>query len=181
MTTYTPKPGDIGLTAIAGRMGKAIRIGQYLNGDGWHDYQHAFMYVGNGDIVEAMPGGALLSDLEQYRGCDVAWLKCPDKYRQAVAEAARGYVGVPYSFLDYGSLALHRFHIPAPRLRKYIADSGHMICSQLVDQAAMDGGWHIFDDQRWPGYVTPGSLHKVYRTQQDKAGGEPIERWKDSH
>jgi hypothetical protein len=30
-----------------------------------------------------------------------------------------------------------------------------MMCSQLADQCRADGGSHLFDDGRWPGYVTP--------------------------
>jgi hypothetical protein len=68
---------------------------------------------------------------------------------------------VPYSFLDYAALAAHRWHIPTPGLKRFVGDTGHMICSQLVDQAAADGGWRLFDDQRWPGFVTPGALWQL--------------------
>lgn len=168
--TYQPKPGDIGLTQIHGTTGKLIRIGQWLNGDGYANYQHAFVMVTDDTLVEAEPGGARTRQLTSYEPLDrVLWLKCPERYREAVAAAARRYVGVPYSFLDYASLAARRLHIPAPHLRKYIASSGHMICSQLVDQAAMDGGWHLFDDGRWPGDVTPGDLVRLAEQQKKKA------------
>jgi hypothetical protein len=164
-SVYVPLPGDIGLTAISGWAGRGIRVGQFLIGDGFSRREHAFTYVGNQKIVEAEPGGALLSDLSRYTPETVTWLRCPQQYRKAVADAAKGHVGTPYSWLDYAAIGTHRFHVPAPGLRGYIESSGHLICSQLCDRAAMDGGWHLFDDGRWPGYVTPGDLWGLYDRQ----------------
>jgi hypothetical protein len=162
---YTPQLADIGLTRIRGNVGRGIRLGQWLNGDGFADFEHAMVHTGNRMIVEAEPGGAREVEL-WYPPEMVVWLRCPDKHREAVAEAARGLVGVPYSFADYASLALHRLHIPAPHLRSYIRSSQHAICSQLADHAALLGGWHIFTDGRWEGDVTPGDLYREYRKQQ---------------
>lgn len=150
--------GSIGLTQIHGEVGRLIRLGQWLNGDGFADYEHAFVYVGNGRIVEAEPGGARLAPLRYDR---IDWIACPEQYGDAVADAACELVGTPYSFADYAALAARRLHIPVPGLREYIADSGHMVCSQLCDEAAQRGGWHLFDDGRWPGYCTPGDLYKL--------------------
>lgn len=161
---YKPNPGDIGLTQISDWGGRAIRIGQWLNGDGWENYQHAFMVTKKASlyqaetIIEAMPGGAQVVT-NWHNPQTTFWLRCPANLRDAVADAALQYEGVPYGWLDYSALALHRFHIPAPHLRNFIEDSGSMICSQLVDRAARDGGWHLFDDGRWEGYVTPLDLY----------------------
>jgi hypothetical protein len=174
---YAPKPGDIGLVKMPGTVGRVIRSAQWLNGEGYKDYEHAFTVVGNmirgGDtgpddsmkIVEAMPGGALLSPLSRYAHLEPVYLRCPDHFRDPVADAAMSFVGVPYSAADYAALAAHRFHIPVPGLKRYIESSGHMICSQLADRAAGLGGWHIFTDGRWPGYVTPAGLYVQYLRQ----------------
>lgn len=154
-----PALGSIGLVTMPGTVGRLIRLGQWLNGDGFANYQHAFVYVGNGEIIEAMPGGALLSRLDKYDPGTVAWLQCPTEFGAAVAEAARGLEDVPYSFLDYFAIAAHRFHLPIPLLKRYISSTGHMICSQLADYAALDGGWHLFADERWEGFVTPLDIY----------------------
>lgn len=158
---YVPQPGDIGLTQISGAGGALIRLGQWLNGDGFADYEHAFVYTGGGLIVEAMPKGAWevdnWHDLSRTR-----WLKCPADCRTAVAEAAHGFVGTPYSIADYFAVAAHRLHIPAPHLDRYVATSKHMICSQLADASAALGGWHLYADDRWPGDVTPGDLNRLW-------------------
>lgn len=156
-----PRPGDIGLTRIRGTVGRLIRLGQWLNGDGYADYEHAFIVLPGDRLIEAQPGGAVIRPLAEYAGRPVKYLApdgMTDGQREAVCAAATRYVGVPYSFLDYLALAAHRLHLPLPGLRRWVASTRHMICSQLVDQAYSDGGCALFSDLRWPGYVTPGDL-----------------------
>ncbi len=162
---YDPGPGDIGMVRMRGWGGKAIRIGQWLNGDGFENYQHAYVVTEKRRVIEAMPGGAILSPLSKYDGLHPVYLRCPDEYRSAVASAAMALRDVPYSDADYVALAAHRFHIPAPHLKRYISSSGHLICSQLADHAAAIGGWHLFADQRWEGDVTPLDLVRLYHQQ----------------
>lgn len=162
---YDPLPGDVGCTQIEGDVGRLIRLGQWLNGDGFADFEHVFISIGNGQIVEAEPGGARVAELTEYDQRTVAWLKCPTEHREAVAEAARSLVGTPYSFLDYLAIALHRLHIPAPGLRRFIASRKHDMCSALADLAAMLGGWHWYDDGRWEGYITPADVWALIQKQ----------------
>jgi cell wall-associated NlpC family hydrolase len=158
------KPGDYGLSHSESTAGRWIRIGQILNGSGFADYEHAFVYVGDGKIVEATGNGAVLVPYH-YAPKDVYWssdkIPLTDEQRTKIVNAAKSYVGVPYSPEDYFALALRRFHIPAPHLRQYISDTRHMICSQLVDKCYEDAGVHLFNDGRWNGYVTPGDLWQI--------------------
>lgn len=162
---YQPKPADIALTQIHGPVGFGIRAAQFLLGDGFGDFEHALQYLGGGQIIEAEPGGARIVDIAEYDPRTLVWLRCPDQYREAVVAAARELEHTPYSFLDYDAIALHHFHVPAPGLQHYIADTGHMICSQLVDEAARRGGWQLFDDKRWSGFVVPGDIWGLIRRQ----------------
>ncbi len=159
-----PLPGDIGLTQISGAVGTFIRFGQWLNGNGFGEYQHAFLVLPDGRLLEAEPGGASIRSLSKYDGARVLYA-CPasltDEQRERICQAAQRYVGVPYSFADYLAIAAHRFRLPLPGLRGYVAASRHMICSQLVDQCYQDAGVHLFDDGRWPGYVTPMALYDL--------------------
>ncbi|MFF0183512.1 hypothetical protein [Streptomyces sp. NPDC005244] len=168
--TYTPRPGDIGLTQMSGVGGKAIRLAQWLAGDGFRDYEHAFVWVGEYTdmIVEAMPGGA--KHVPNWHDPErTIYLRCPDEHRDAVAAAALALRGTPYSWADYAAIAAHRLRIPAPHLERYIEASGHLMCAQLADRAADRGGWHLFDDRRWVGDVTPGDLTRLAERQP---GGE---------
>jgi len=160
-----PQPGDIGLVRIDGPTGLAIRVGQWLNGSGFVNVEHVFVYVGDGRIVEAEPGGARLWELSEYDGRPIVWVRCPPEHGQAVADAARSLVGTPYSAADYFALAAHRLHLPVPGLREYIADTGHMICSQLAAHAAHLGGWDLFPD-RWDGYDVPADFYPLAMTQE---------------
>lgn len=168
-----PLPGTIGLTQISGDVGKVIRAGQWAvakldrdkvkrAGEDWANYQHAFIHIGNGQIIEAEPGGARLRDVFEYS--DVYW--CENIAKQytehqlkMVANYAWEYKGTPYSFLDYEAIAAHTLHIPAPGLRSYIESSKHLICSQLCDLSYQDAGLSLFTDKRWPGYVDPLDLY----------------------
>jgi hypothetical protein len=168
MMTYEPQPGDIFITTIHGRVGAGIGLAEgvlqlvervrKLTDTKW---RHAGVYTGDGRVIEAEPGGARLADLSEYDTDPVIWIPCPEQYRTAVAAAALTLEHVPYSFLDYDAITMHALHIPAPGLKGYISDSGHLMCSQLADRAAMLGGWHLFEDGRWEGYVTPIDLARI--------------------
>lgn len=134
----------------------------------------------NPRMVQAMPSGAEEVELDdrywtsdyvyvrpRYAALGVGSISTPgSSMAEDVARAARRYVDVPYSFLDYGALAVQRvrnrgYVRPEDRtaLERYVATSKHMICSQLADQALTDAGFHVFDDGRLPQDVTPGGLY----------------------
>jgi uncharacterized protein YycO len=167
MTNVVPLLGDFGLTQIHGDVGKLIRFGQWLNGDGFADFEHAFIYVGDGNIIEAEPGGARKRPYSEYSGNTILWstghCKLNFGQRTSIARTAQALVGTPYSFVDYLALLMHRFHVPAPYLQRYIQTSDHMICSQLVDLCYQSAGVKLFNDGRWNGDVTPGDLYGLLK------------------
>lgn len=160
--TY-PQPGDFALTRIPGFTGRFVAAGQWLVGDA-APVQHAYVYVGWGQVVQAMPGGAELIPLEEAHE-PVMWstgkIDLHPWARMRIVAEARSLVGTPYSFLDYASIALAHYRIRPAWVRDFVADSGHLICSQLVDEAYLRAGVHLFSDGRIPGDVTPGDLYKL--------------------
>lgn len=163
-STFTPQPGDIGLVTMGGESGKLIRLGQWLNGNGFENFEHAFVYLGSNLIIEAEPGGAKITSLH-YDYTQIHWCAgisklWDDAQRSHVLSAARRYQDTPYSVVDYFALVAKRLHLFLPGLKKYVASSKHMICSQLADQIALDCGVQIFDYNYWTGYVTPGGLYE---------------------
>lgn len=169
MTQPDPRqPGDFAAVPMHTAAAGPIEFGEWLNGDGFGPYQHALMYIGDGLVIEAEPDGARIRE----RGVEAGdlWstgapgLALTIAQQKMVRAAARRYEGVGYSYLDYVAIAAHRLRIPAPHLRRFVADTGHMICSQLVDQIRVEVGSHLFRDRRWPGYVTPLALAGVIRT-----------------
>jgi hypothetical protein len=157
-----PLPGDFGLTSISGDVGFLIRLGQFLNGNGFSTWEHAFVYVGDGQIVEAEPGGARLAGLDEYQGRPIAWssgkVELTEVQRTAIVGAARSFIGVQYGVADYIALALWHFRVRVPWARRVMASRSSMICSQLTDAAFEAAGVHLFADGREPGDVTPADL-----------------------
>lgn len=165
-----PNTGDVGLVRVKPNgLRWFIRLGQWLTGDGFADYEHAVVCEAYSHpaevalVIQAEPGGAtrgLYMDEDR-----VLWtsfgIPLDDHQRQAIADAARGYRGTPYSFLDYLAIALHSWHVPFPGLKRYVASTKHMICSQLADQCYQDAGIYLFNDERWPGYVSPADLYDL--------------------
>lgn len=153
-------PGDFCVVSIGGFGGRAISIGEWAAGDGFTPWDHAFVYLGGGKVLQAEPGGSVIADLGAYE--HLVWstglIPLTDKQRAAVPALAKLMVGIPYSWLDYFALAAHHLHIPVPGLKKYIATTKHEICSQLVDTFMLRMGVHLFTDGRWPGYVMPSDL-----------------------
>lgn len=173
------KPGDFFLVSFDGanpNLGKGInkwlmgggfiRIGQWANGDGFAQYEHAAVYVGGNKIVEASNNGTVLTDYH-YTENDTMWssgiVNPTNAQRTMICNAAHGYVGTPYSWPDYAALTAHHLHLSfgSDALRNYVASSKHMICSQEVDKCYQDANYKLFDDNRWNGYVTPGSLYNL--------------------
>jgi uncharacterized protein YycO len=156
------KPGDYGLTNITGALGIAIGVGQALIGDGSR-YEHAFICISDDEIVEAMPSGARRNSLSYYKDQPVVFSNLPltNTQRTGIIDSATALIGTPYSFLDYLALAGKHHSIESKRLNNYIANKGHMICSQLVDECYRRAGVHLFSDGRLPQDVTPGDLTYV--------------------
>lgn len=202
----TLRPGDLMFTTIAGIPGRLIGLAEKINDPSitWDDarmVQHVGVVVesvkhieatahliadsfnipvgllGFGPkIVQAMPGGAVLSNMTPYYWTpDFIYVRPRYTVTSAdrlygsdmsedVASAAVRYVGVPYSFLDYAAITGRHVLIKKPTdrtwLDRYVTSTKHMICSQLADQALSDAGFHVFDDGRLPQDVTPAALFR---------------------
>lgn len=170
-----PQPGDFFLAPIPGNVGLGIRFGQFLNGEGFLPYQHAGILLEDGRTIEAMPGGAIIGRVERWKPTQLIWssglIELTDLQRALILQYGQACRGIPYSFADYAAIVAHRFHISTPRLQKFISDSDHMICSQMVDFIYRKSGKQLFDDGRWPGFVSPASLYWLLRAQSDHAMG----------
>ena len=155
-----PLPGDVGLVEISGSVGSLIRFGQWLNGDGFANYEHAFVYIGDGNIIEAQPGGAIQTNLSKYDGRPIFWstnlINLTAQQRVGIVAIAKGQIGTPYSFLDYFAMATKRFHLPLPWVTARVLNSKHLICSQLCAKDYEEVGSKISNK---PAYLTsPGRI-----------------------
>jgi hypothetical protein len=180
-----PEPGDFFVTDTGGLGGLTIGVMESAVTDDWKPaptkWRHAGVYLGNGLVLQAEPGGATIGP-RRPNPADV-WstgvrpLTGPQ--RALVPSLAREYLGIGYSWLDYLALAAHHGHIPdlpawpedghMVTLQAFISASGHQICSQMVDSFRLRLGDHLFTDGRWEGYVMPWDLGNLI------TGGRPEE------
>lgn len=165
-----PLPGDFGLTKIRGLAGAFVNFGQWFVGD-FAPVQHALVYVGDGKVVQAMPSGAELIDLEDASPV-VKWstglIPLSVEERYLISVEAISLVGTPYSFLDYVSIALERFGIRPKFVRDMVASSERLICSQLVELVYERAGVDLFPGS-WPGDCTPGDLWNLLKKLESDA------------
>lgn len=165
-----PDLGDFGVVATYGnRLDRTI--GRLIRWDTASPVNHAFVYVGGDQIVEAQPGGAVVSASNEYD--DIIWstghIPLTDSQRSAIAADAWLDVGIGYSWLDIAAIAFvqarwHRgkFNAGGPLARaaeRRISRLNRLICSQLVDLAYERAGVHLFTDGRPSGLVSPGDLY----------------------
>jgi cell wall-associated NlpC family hydrolase len=146
-----PELGAFGVTATPGWKARVIRLVTHST------VNHAFIYVGNGQIVEANPSGAALAPVSKYPAA--IWSTGPPN-GQAVADAARSLIGTPYSWVDVvcvGLADIFDWHVAAP-VRRRLNRRDRLDCSQLVDTAYLRAGIHLFPDGRVPGDVAPADL-----------------------
>ena len=164
----TPLPGDFCCVSAGGFAGPVVGAAQrfLLVGGIYSEYEHAFIFTGLGGdraVIQAEPTGTAYDPLRPH--AKMLWstgaFRLTSEQRTAIVAAATSYLGVDYSFADYLAIGLHRWHIPVPHLQAYIASTRHMICSQLVDQCYLEAGVHLFEDGRWPGFVSPSDLARL--------------------
>lgn len=181
----TLRPGDIGFGPIGGFVPGffPVDVGQFLLAGTKRverDIDHVFVVTRafepadaprrlagtQAHIVQAMPSGAEEIGIGAEHWTDRYVYVRPDysgpwvPNGDAVARAARAYVGTPYSFLDYAAIAGLHAGIRNGPVRRYVRSTGHMICSQLADQALTDAGFHVFTDGRLPQDVMPIELYR---------------------
>lgn len=126
-------------------------------------------------LVQAMPGGVEEIDLT-YEKWNPDYIYIRPRYgtrswgmnardqADVVAKAARSFVGTPYDFLTYGAIPAYRRGIRTERIKRIISDTDTMMCSRTVDAALAAASWHLFNDKRLPGDVTPSELYRQVRS-----------------
>lgn len=170
-----PRPGEFAVISSHSAVGLLVDVAETLSGGGASQFSHACICSRVDDdgtvwIVEAMPGGAVEVPWH-YQDTEHLWSTDLVETVPQAGTAALKYVGWGYGWADYLLIAEHRWHLDriattdhvwylpwAVDLEKRYQRTHTIICSQLVDQAELDAGVHLFNDGRPPGYVRPSDL-----------------------
>jgi len=152
MTSYEPRIGDYGVVRTGGFFGKLIRLGTISR------WNHAFIYVGNGKIVEANPTGVALSNLNDYPL--VAWNQHEELFaeqRNAIVYHANLAIGRPYNFGIIIMLAFRALGVKIfpKKFLHYLANHAGYICSELVAECYQKAGFPVCSN---PDVCNPGDL-----------------------
>jgi hypothetical protein len=172
MTSPLPKPGDLLLVRTNHFVSKLIRFGQRSYGKDAAQWNHVAIYVGRGEIVEALTSGVVRGYASKYPASDVRVLKvvpyprwviartpCDDHADEAMRQNAVAFaiscVGEKYGFLTIFAIAIKV-------LTKGKIDfgiQGTSICSGLAARSLEREGynWNPYN----PAELTPAYLDTV--------------------
>lgn len=154
-----PKLGDFFVTRTNGWVAAVIR---------WITHapvNHAGIFIGYGQVVEAQPRGATISDLTRYPGAIWSHMELSDVQRQYLHDAAMHTVGTPYNFADIAAQAIVRlfdWHAPKWAIKR-LSRPDRLQCAQLVDLCYQRAGIDLFPPDRPSGLVSPGDLYDLTR------------------
>lgn len=138
--TYEPQIGDYGCVQTNGLVGFLIQLGTVTK------YNHAFIYIGGGKIIEATPRrGVIISPVTNYK--NIAWnIHEPktDDQRNALVNEALKYLGRKYSFLSFIIDGLEILHVKVPnRLKSRASKADHVDCSGMVTRVYRTCGFTV--------------------------------------
>ena len=129
----------------------------------WYGVRHCGIVTPNGRLVQAMPGGVEEIELTAKHWTS-QYVYIRPRYWTGqgfdIAEIAHSYIGTPYDFATYGAIPAYRRGLRTERIKRIISDTDTMMCSRLVDASLADAGFHLFDDGRLPGNVTPSEAFR---------------------
>jgi uncharacterized protein YycO len=154
MTSYDPRIGDYGVVRSNGIFARLIQIGTVSR------WNHAFVYIGDGQIIEANPRGIEVSSVFKYPL--IAWNQHEEldaKERHIIVEHAKAQIGKPYNFLVIANLALRILGLKVlanTKLLYKMAQKDGYICSELVAECYKVAGADT--SIKAPDLVTPGDL-----------------------
>lgn len=169
--TTEPPVGTIGVVSTQHAGAWRVRaVSWAIRWDTESPVNHAFVYAGEGRILEARPGGSGFNAWDAYPG--TIWLaniKPPPQDFLEQEQVAFALCKIPYGWLDLIAIGIAQKRWDPELAQRW--DEGHVpwwvrrigdmrtaICSQLADEFFLRLGVHLFDDGRPPGLVSPGDL-----------------------
>jgi hypothetical protein len=149
-----PRPGDLWVVRTNGFVAWSIRLLTRST------VNHAGIYLPNNQVGEADTSGFRIRPNTYGDRLITVPIDLDDYQRNAVWDAALSLVGTPYNFLDIAALAVALTTGRAtPRfIAQRLSNPRRLMCSQACDELMLRVNYHLFDDGRLPGEVTPQDL-----------------------
>ena len=150
-------PGCFGVSHGSGITGELIRHAT----ESWAG--HAFVYVGNGQIIEAAPPVAKVSSAASHP--DAVWnVRYPlaNDQRDAIVARAHALVGTPYDYPAYVGFALEVLKIRSgTELNPVFREDHWRVCSALVADCYTYAGLHLEAGLEYPNLISPADLYNI--------------------
>jgi hypothetical protein len=159
-------PGVFGLSHGGGLAGDLIRHATESS------YGHAFLYLGDGVIVQGQPQVAALAKADSHSDATWAWrmwdqLAAEHKWtpaqvkvvQDAVVLRGRALVGTPYDWAAYAAFASEVLHLAhGGAMQQFFEHNPRRVCSGLVADALTAGQipLEFIPEDGAPGLVTAG-------------------------
>jgi uncharacterized protein YycO len=157
----TVLPGTYGVSHGAGITGELIRHAT----ESWAG--HAFVYVGNGQIIEAAPPYARAASANSHP--DAVWnVRYPltDTERDSIVARAHALVGCPYDYPAYIGFALEVLKIRnGAQLAPVFQQDHWRVCSALVADCYEFAGLDLAKDLKYPNLISPADLYNLIAQQ----------------
>lgn len=157
-------PGCFGVSHGSGLLGELIRHAT----ESWAG--HAFVYVGNGYIVESCPPVARISEANSYP--DAIWNvheQLTDDQRLKIIARAHALVGTSYDWPAYVGFALEMLKLETPnRLEPVFKHDSWRVCSALVTDCYGFADIDLTPAGGDPNLVSPADLYNRIAWQQER-------------
>jgi uncharacterized protein YycO len=163
LASYTAANGDIvlpgcyGVSHGSGITGELIRHAT----ESWAG--HAFVYVGNGQIIEAEPPAARVSAADSHP--DAVWnvrYALTGAERDAIVARAHALVGCPYDYPAYVGFALEVLKLrDGQELDPVFREDHWRVCSALVADCYAYAGLDLELGLPYPNLISPADLYNI--------------------
>jgi len=126
-----PNLGDYFVVHTTGPAARAIQLGN------WSTWNHAGIYIGDGQIIEARPSGVSISPLSKYDNHKIIWSNessLTQAEREELVRFAKGFLNDGYGVWSIIALGIKclTFGIPFLPANWMAIREKRVICSQLV-------------------------------------------------
>jgi uncharacterized protein YycO len=132
-----PQPGDLLLFSDATKMGRVIP---------WFTssrYYHVAIYEGNGNVLEARPGGVVRRDITKEPNQVFRVIPMPEAAAQKALDAARSCLNLRYDVIGVGFIILRHYF---PRLHLPFETHSSYSCGEFVLTSWRRAGLDLLPD-----------------------------------